>query len=508
MTDVAANNKRIVKNTLILYVRMVFVMLVNLYTSRLVLSALGIEDYGIYNVVGGIVAMFGFLNGAMATSTQRYLTFELGRGESKRLQNVFTTSVNIHILIAAVVVMLAETVGLWFLNTQMTIPGGRMAAAQWVYQLSIMATVVLFVSVPYTAVIIAHEKMSAFAYISIIDIGLKLAIAILLLKADMDRLILYAVLILCAQVIIRLIYGAYCRRHFDEARYKIEINANLFKEMFSYSAWNIWGGLASVCGTQGINILLNMFFNPAVNAARGVAVQIQSAVSQFATNFQTALNPQIIKYYAVGEMDNMHTLICRSSRFSFCLLFCISLPLFFETDMLLELWLKDVPQFTSVFIKLVLCISLISATANPLMTAAQATGKIKVYQSVLGGIQMAVLPAGYCALKLGGSPSSVFVSEIVVYSIAFVVRLLMLRGMINFRIGIYIKDVIIKCAIVALVASIITYVVNSTLSESAGASLIVCCVAVISAGICFLLLGTTRIERESIFLKLKRHINE
>lgn len=508
MSDVAANNKRIAKNTLILYVRMIFVMLVSLYTSRLVLSALGIEDYGIYNVVGGVVAMFGFLNGAMVVSTQRYLAFEVGCGDEGRPRSVFITSVHIHLLIALVVVIFAETAGLWFLNTQMTISEDRMDAARWVYQFSIMSTVVSFVTVPYNAVIVAHEKMSAFAYISILEVGLNLMIALCLLKADTDRLILYAALFFCVQGIISMTYGIYCRRHFSEARYKLEINTGLFKEMFSYSAWNIWGSLASVCGTQGINILLNIFFGPAVNAARGVAVQVQAAVNKFATNFQMALNPQIIKYYAIGERDNMHTLICRSSRFSYCLMFCISLPIFFEADMILGLWLKEVPQYASIFVKFVLCVSLINATANPLMTAAQATGKIKIYQAVLGGIQIAVLPTAFMFLKLGGHPASAFLVEIVIYFIAFIVRILMVRGMIQLQVKTYFKNVLMKCLAVTLIATIFPCIINIKLDESIGTSFIVCCSAIVSAVISSLVIGTTQIEKKVLLSKLKKNIYE
>ena len=506
MSDVSANNRRIAKNTLILYVRMIFVMLVTLYTSRLVLSALGIEDYGIYNVVGGVVAMFGFLNGAMVISTQRYLAFEVGAGEKGRLQRVFSTSVNIHIMIALVVVIFAETAGLWFLNTQMTIPEDRMDATRWVYQLSIMSTVISFVSVPYNAMIVAHEKMSAFAYISILEVGLNLTIALLLLKVNTDRLIFYAFLLFCVQVIIRMTYGIYCRRHFCEARYKFEKKLGLFREMFSYSAWNIWGSLASVCGTQGINILLNIFFGAAVNAARGIAVQVQAAVNRFATNFQMALNPQIIKYYATGELDNMHTLICRSSRFSYCLMFCISLPIFLETDMILNLWLKEVPRYASIFVKLVLCVSLINATANPLMTAAQATGKIKIYQAILGGIQIAVLPVAYVFLKFGSQPASVFLVEIIIYSIAFIVRLLMVRRLIKLKVKTYFKSVIMKCSAVTLIAAIFPCIINIKLNESIGTSFIVCCSAIVSAGISFLLIGTTKIEKKVLLSKLKIRI--
>lgn len=333
-------------------------MLINLYASRIVLAALGVEDYGIYNVVGGVVAMLSFLSGAMATGTQRYLTFELGKNDFNRLKKVFTTSINIHLLISLIVVLLAETVGLWFFNNKMIIPESRMNAAYWVFQLSVISTIVLFISVPYNAAIIAHEKMGTFAYISILDALLKLLIAVLLLCVNTDCLITYAILMLCEQVLIRVIYGTYCKKHFPETKYELVFDRKLFKEMLTFSGWNIWGSAASVGMGQGVNILLNVFFGPIVNAALGIAAQVQGAVSQFAVGFQTAINPSIIKSYASRNINYMHNLVYRASRYSFFLLLCICLPVFLETDMLLSIWLKIVPEYATIFFKVsIMCIS-------------------------------------------------------------------------------------------------------------------------------------------------------
>ncbi len=321
------NNKRIAKNTMFLYVRMFFIMAVSLYTSRVVLSTLGVDDFGIYNVVGGVVSMFGFLNGALAVCTQRYLNYELGRGDANRLQKVFITSLTIHALISIIVVILAETIGLWFLYNKMTIPDARMNAAFWVYQFSIITTVVLMMSVPYNAAIIAHEKMSAFAYISVLEVILRLAIVFLLQIGNFDRLIFYAFLMLVVQMSIRVIYGLYCNKHFCETKFRMLWDGTLFREMLGFSGWSIFGNLAGVASTQGLNILLNMFFNPIVNAARGISVQVQNALMQFSVNFQTAMNPQITKSYATGDYNYMHGLIYRSSKFTFFLLYLFSLPI-------------------------------------------------------------------------------------------------------------------------------------------------------------------------------------
>lgn len=507
MKDISENNRRIAKNTIILYLRMILLMLVNLYTSRVILSALGIEDYGIYNVVGGVVAMFGFLNGAMTAGTQRYLTFELGRKDYSRLRSVFITSVNIHILIALVVVILAETVGLWFLNNKMVIPDERMGAAMWVYQFSVVSTAVMFASVPYNATIVAHERMGVFAYISIFEAVMKLVIALALYLFHGDRLIMYGLMLLCVQVLVRIVYGIFCRRHFEEARYEFRFDRSLFCEILSFSGWNLWGSTASVAMTQGLNIMLNVFFGPMVNAARGIAAQVQSVVMQFASNFQTALNPQIIKSYASNELDYMHSLIFRSSRFSFCLLFCLSLPVFIETDMLLGLWLKEVPEHSSVFLRLILCVAIIQSVSGPLMTSAQATGRVKVYQSVVGGILVMVLPAAYIVLRLGGSPMSVFVTEIAVCAVAFVVRLLIVRSMIHLSLREFFTNVILRCVLVAVVALVLPLFLNMYLDDSLAASLAVCAASVISAIVATLLVGMTKNERNATIQTVRTKIH-
>ena len=292
------NNKRIAKNTLLLYIRMLFIMVVSLYTSRIVLATLGISDYGIYNVVGGIVIMLSFLNGAMSSATQRYLTFELGKGNFSRFQSVFSTTIQIHVLLSLCIILLAETIGLWFLLNKMQIPVNRLTASIWVYQCSIITAVISIMSVPYNAAVIAHERMSAFAYISVLEVALKLIIVILLPMINCDRLITYSLLIMLVQLLIRLCYSIYCNRHIKEAKYKHRYERNLMKEIFSFAGWSFVGHFASVMHTQGVNVLLNMFFGPIVNAARGIAVQVQMAVFQFCGNFQTALNPQITKTYA------------------------------------------------------------------------------------------------------------------------------------------------------------------------------------------------------------------
>ncbi len=454
MTDTRLSNKRIAKNTILLYVRMLLLMLVSLYTSRVVLSTLGVSDFGIYGVVGGIVAMFTFINNAMATGTQRFLTYELGRGDQVRLRKVFSMSVNIHLLLAILVLLLAETVGLWFFYAKMVIPAARLTAAFWVYQFSVLATLVMILSVPYNAVIIAHEKMSAFAYISIFEVVAKLLIVYLLLFSAWDRLIYYSALVLLVQLTVRFIYSYYCKKHFPESTYRWEPDRQLFREMVGFSGWNFWGNCAAMAFTQGLNLLLNMFFGPVVNAARAVAVQVQSAVFQFSSNFQVALNPQITKSYASGQWDYMHSLIFRSSKFTYLLLFVVSLPVFLKVDYILALWLKEVPPYSAIFLRLILCVTIVDAVANPFMTAAAATGRVKKYQTLVGSILLSILPISYVVLKFGGQPYSVFVVHLCVALIAFVVRLYVVRPMIRLSVSAYVQQVLFPLLAFTLVGVI------------------------------------------------------
>ena len=502
------NNKRIAKNTILLYFRMIFMMAVQLYTSRVVLNTLGVEDYGIYNVVGGVVAMFSFLNNAMTASTQRYITFELGKGNANRLKQIFSTSVNIHVLISILVVILGETIGLWFLNHKLVIPEGRITAAFIVYQASILTTVFAIMSYPFNADIVAHEKMSAFAYISILEASLKLAVVFLLVLGNFDKLILYAYLIVAVQLCICLCYILYCRCNFTESRYHFCLDKPLFKEMLNFAGWNLWGNLAAILMTQGVNLLLNMFFGPAVNAARAVSVQVQSAINQFSSNFQMALNPQITKTYASGKLGEMHKLIYRSSKFTFFLLFTLCLPVFFEAPFILKIWLKIVPDYTVIFLRFMILILLIDSTANPLMVSASATGKVKVYQSVIGGMLLLILPFSYIALKLGGQPWIVFAVHLSICIIAFITRLFIIRPLINLNLRDFVKQVIFRCSFVSVVSLIVPAVVYILLDDNYFCFILVVCASILSSSIMSFYLGLDAHERYVVVQKIQTYSNK
>ena len=468
---------------------------ISLFTSRVILQTLGVEDYGISSVVGGVISMFTFINAAMVSSTQRYLNFELVRGDANQLRSVFSTSLQIHALIALAIIVLSETVGLWFLNEKLVIPEARMTAAMWVYQCSILSCAVSIMSTPYNAVIVAHEKMSAFAYISILDVSLKLLVVYLLVVLPFDKLIILAILNLLVQLFIRYIYTLYCHRHFPESYFQFRFNKTLFKEMFGFAGWSFWGNLAAILYTQGLNMMLNIFFGPIVNAARGIAVQVQSAVQQFVGGFQTALNPQITKNYASNNLPQMHSLMFRSARFSFLLLFFLSLPVLMETNFILTLWLKTVPDDAVIFTQIMICISLIYTTANPCIIANQATGKVKIYQMVVGGILLLILPISYVVLKLGAPAYSVFIVHFCIESLAQFSRMYMLRKLIHLPLWQYMKNIYIPIVSTVVIAIILPLVVRMQVAEGWLRFLAVGFTCVLSVGASSYFIGFTKQER-------------
>lgn len=506
--DNQANNKRIAKNTILLYIRMLFIMAVQLFTSRVVLNTLGVVDYGLYNVVGGIVTMFAFLNGAMVTSTQRYITFELGKGNLQRLKEVFTTCVQIHLIISIVIIILGETVGLWFLYEKMVIPEERFTAAMWVYQLSILTMVVQVMSVPYNSSIIAHEKMSAFAFISVAEVVLKLLAVYMLLLGDLDKLILYAILIASIQLLIRFIYTHYCNKHFIETCLIKVCDKTLIIEMGKFAVWNLWGNLAATLSGTGINLLLNVFFGPVVNAARAIALQVETAIAQFSTNFLMAVNPQITKLYAQKNVETMNHLLFRASKFTFFLLFALSLPVIVETNYILKVWLKTVPDYTVNFLHLLLIIAIIDSMARPFMTAAAATGNVKVYQSVVGGIMLGTVPIAYVVLKLGGNPTSVYAVHMLVSIIAFFARLYIVKSMISLPVIRYIREVLIRCVIVCLLAIIIPFYIKTVFEENLLNVVILCIISFLCVLISSYMFGLTNQERLYVNNKIVTYIHK
>lgn len=506
MSQTTENNKRIAKNTILLYIRMFFIMAVTLFTSRVVLNTLGVVDFGIYNVVGGVVAMMGVLNGAMAVSTQRYLTFELGRGDMIRLKQVFSVCLTIFFLLSIIVIILAETIGLWFLYNKMSIPEERMVAANWVYQYSILTCILSLVVNPFNATIIVHERMNVYAYVSILEVSLKLGVVYLLLIIPADRLATYGLLILGSYMVVAATYIVYCWKHFPETHYRFYWEKPLFIELVSYSGWNLFGSVSSLVKGQGLNILLNMFFNPAVNAARGIAYQINSAITQFFTNFYTAVRPQITKYYAQGDMENMTSLIFRSSKFSFYLIMLISMPIVIEAPYIVNLWLGQLPDYVVPFTRLIVVISAVDAMASPLMTAVHATGHIRLYQSSVGTMTILNLPISYIFLKFGGQPLIVFYISLCISILCLFMRLWIVRRLMDFPVKQYIVKVFGSCVIICAIALVIPLIAHLLLSENFINVVAVCLLCIVSTIVTIYGLGLTKHERSLVADMVRKKI--
>ena len=498
------NNKRIAKNTLLLYFRMLLTMGVGLYTSRVILQTLGVEDFGIYNVVGGVVSMFAVISGSLSAAISRFITFELGKNDYETLRKVFSSAVTIQIILAILILILAESVGLWFLNAKMSIPIERMGAANWVLHFSIITFCINLISVPYNAAIIAHERMRAFAYVSIIEAFGKLAIAWAILASPIDKLVFYAFLMCSIAVIIRIIYGWYCKKHFDECTYHFFFDKPLIKEMFGFAGWNFIGASSAVLRDHGGNIVLNLFFGPTVNAARGIATQVQNAVYQFMSSFTTALNPQITKSYASGNHAYMMSLIFKGARLSFYMLMLISLPILLNTEFILGIWLKNFPEHTVRFVQLTLIFVLSESISAPLITAMLATGNIRNYQIVVGGLQMMNLPVSYILLKFGFAPEFVFVTAICISQCCLWSRLFMLKNMISLKIRSYLKHVYLNVISVFIVSLIIP--ISATLYFSLATKpldfFILCILSISCSSITCLYIGCNCEERNFVYSKI------
>lgn len=463
MSDYQSDNKRIAKNTLFLYLRMFVIMAVTLYTSRVILQTLGVNDFGLFNVIAGVVSMLSFLNSAMSVATNRYLAFELGKGgeQSETLHQTFCINFEIYVILCIFFAVLAETIGLWFVNSSLNIPTDRMIAANWVYQFMIVSVVAGLLVTPYNAAIIAHEEMSIYAYMSLFDVFLKLAIVYALSLTSLDRLIVYGALFSLVSCLTTFTYYAYCKIHYAECKFKPYKDPKLFRELISYTGWNLFGAGAGVARDQGLNMLLNIFFGSAVNAARGLAIQVNSAVSVFFTNFYAAVRPQITKLYASDNLEEMCVLVERSSRFSFYLVLLLALPIYIEAPTLLSIWLGNIPQYTIEFTRLIILTTAIDAMSNPLMTMAHATGKIKLYQSVVGTITILTLPISYVFLNNGYSPLAVFYVTLALSVIAFIVRFYIVMKLIpTFPARRYSLDVFPHCIVVTVIAAIPSFAIS------------------------------------------------
>lgn len=435
------DNKKIAKNTLFLYFRMLLVMVVTLYTSRVVLHELGIDDYGIYSVIGGVVSLFAFFNLSVCTSTQRYITYELGRPDGD-VSKVFSACMKVHIWMSLLILLVSETIGLWFINNKMVFPDGSIRAVNWVYQLSILSCIATVLKFPYNALVLAHERMSFYAYNSIAEVLLKLVIVFLLTIFPSDKLVWYILMLLMVTILITLWYALYCKIQFPNIKYVKVTDKKLYTSIVAFSGWASFGGLANMGYQQGVNIIVNIFYGVALNATIGIATQVNSAVSQFVNGFQQAINPQLIKSEASGEKNRQVSLIYTSSKFSFLIMLIISYPLICNIDYVLGLWLGNCPPFVGVITSLVIIGALIESISGPLWVTIYATGKIHSYQILISIVLLLNLPLSYICSHMGMAVWNIYLIRIGLFVTALAVRLMYLRNLITLNIGGFLKKVV------------------------------------------------------------------
>lgn len=493
----ASSNKRLAKNTVLLYVRTLAVMIISIFTSRVILQSLGIEDYGTYNVIGGFVAMFSMLGGTLVTATQRFINVELGKKENGNPNEVFCTAMGIHLILAAIIFIALETFGLWFLNCKMNIPDGRMPAANVVFQCSVLAFLLNIICMPYNAIIIAYERMKAFAYISLYDVIVKLLISYALFLFLYDRLIIYAALLLLLAISERSIYSIYCRRNFpEESKFHIVRDKQAYIRQTSFAGYTFLGSFASILSNHGVNIVLNLFCGVAVNAARAISMQVLHAITKFVSDFTVALNPQIVKTYAAGETGKSMELVYRGAKFSYYLMFVFSVPIIFFTPEILKLWLGHYPEYTVVFVRLTLVYGLVTVLSKTLTTEILATGVLRTNAFIIGGLRILILPLSYLVLWMGYEAYMVYYVLIVIDGISIFTRLYILRDITGVKIWEYVKHVLLPVSLVSVVSFVPCYIIQKQMPSAyhilSVFIIVAVCVGVIA---CF---GISATERQMI----------
>lgn len=495
--------KRIARNTIFLYIRTFVLLVVSLYTSRILLQSLGVEDYGVYNVVGGFVGMFSIAVGPISSSISRFLTFQLGKDDIDKLKTTFSTSVNVQIGFSLILLIIGESFGVWFLNYKLHIPEDSMVAANWVLQCSLMSMVMSLINVPYFASIVAHERMDTFAYMSILEVALKLFLTLSLLIISFNRLIFYSIGIVVIGFIMRTIYGVYCTRKFEECHYEFKFDKLLFKDISGFAWWSFLGNTAYTFNTQGVSILMNLFFGVVLNAAKGIAMQVESAIMTFINSFTTAFNPQIIKSYAEDDKKYMFTLMCRGSKFSYFLFLLLIIPIEFEANTILNIWLGDVPNYSVSFLRLSLISTASMMVGNPFMQGIMASGQIRNYQIAVSLFAILIFPSTWIAYKIGLSPESYYWVCIITYNILIWIRMWFVKRILDFNIGTFVSDVfvpIVYCTVLSLIPPFIIYFL---MPDSILRFIVLSFVSVITTIIVSLAVGMTKGERTFILNKAR-----
>lgn len=494
----AETNKRVVKNTIFLYIRTFVSMIISLYTSRKILEALGVYDFGIYNVVGGVITMLTFLNGSMSVATQRFLTVELGRKDKGNYNRIFNMAVLIHLGLAALVLIAAETVGLWFVNTYLNIPAGRMSAANWVYQASVLSTILGILQTPYHASIVSHEHMHIYAYVGLGESFGKLFLVFLLIVYPYDRLIFWGFIMFFFQFLIAIIYRVYCIRQFPECKLRLKWDSSIFSSILKFTGWNMFGTVAWLLKDQGVNILMNIFGGPVANAARGVSGQISGAVQGLTSGFQSAVNPQITKRYAANDSEATCRLLCESSKISYFLLFILVLPVMMEADFILKLWLVEVPPMASLFTRIILIEALLSALGNPMITSLMATGDIKWYQIVVGSSLLFIVPIAYIFLKVGFPIETALIVSALFIFLGDVLRVVFCKKQIGLSLRLYGLKVVLPITIVTILSVILPGIIHYNLSEGWTRLILSTVVSCLIVVILIYTIGLTATERKFI----------
>ena len=504
-------SSKIFQNTLLLYIKSFIVLLLTLYTSRKVLEILGVEDFGLYNVVGGVVGMLSFLNTTLVATYQRYFNYEKGRNNRLELKTLFGSSLSVQFVLALIIILLAETFGLWFLKTQLVIPVERMQESVWVYHISIASFAISMLQAPFQAMIIAYERMDMFAIVAVIESLLKLAVVLVLPMFAYDSLVLYAAMILGTVIISTVIYIVWPSIKFDVCQFRLNWDKHRFKTLLNFGAWGTFDSLSYTLKSQGLNILLNMFFGPVVNAARGLAYQIMNAVNQFVTNFQTSFRPQIIQLYAAGELDAMYKLYYAATKISFYMIWCLSLPIMLNISSILNFWLgrNNVPEYTESFTILVLLTTIISAYANPTSCVAYAIGRIKWFTIVVSGLNILILPVAYVVLRLGAAPQYALVVSLIITILAQVARLFVVKYLeTSFSLRKYLVFVVKPTLVVATTSMIVPFALKFYDNESIYFGILACAVAVISVLLCVLMFGLNQNEKELLLGKARQLLHK
>ena len=508
MKSYSVNNQRIVKNTIFLYIRMLLIMAVSLYTSRIVLKVLGIEDFGIFNVVGGLVSSFAFFSSSLSNATQRFLNIELGKNDILGVTRIFSLSILIYIILVVAIVFIAECVGIWLLNNKLVIPIDRLSAANWVFHTTIIGLAITLIGSVFDSVLIARENMKIYAYISILEVFLKLFIVFVLDWLDSDKLKLYAILFLLSHLLVKSISVVYCFRKYPECNFRFVWDTSLFGNMFRFIGWNGVGTAVWMINEQGINVLLNMFFGPIINAARGVSFQVSSSINNFSNNFFTAVRPQIVKSYAGKEYEYFKKLINTSSKYSFYLMWLLCLPVIIRSEGILELWLHDVPDYAPAFVQWILFFNCVNVLTNPFWCGVQAIVKLKKYIIVGSIIFLLAFPISYIFLKLNYSPVVVFQILTIVRIVYLFITIKLFCQLIDFSLIEYLRQVIYPILKVLLFSWIVSIIASARIGDDLFGIILMTILCLTITFISIYVVGITQDERRFMIDKLCKIIGK